>query len=294
MSTATAKVVSAPNPDLKDFDPTQPTTFVAMIVENDRNRGSLTITAETEAQDATVSFKINSMRYDEKATGDIKFVPDKDKAAEAEAICQEAFGLSFEEVSELSITDAKKFTAYTDGTNGFFKPFSPFIRFDKMTELSSAERKLIGRGEYTLEPLRVAESENFYRFEFGTIVNVGDKSYTLRISQLAIESDDLDDEDVELSTKYENRTVKGLRDALRDDKLDEDSRAMIQRNIDRTAAITRAERVEELNSALGVDIEDMIKNEKALVFNDLDVRSIKTGNGETYFLVGTVEMEDVE
>src|SRR5699024_898987 len=93
MSTATAKVVSAPNPDLKDFDPTQPTTFVAMIVENDRNRGSLTITAETEAQDATVSFKINSMRYDEKATGDIKFVPDKDKAAEAEAICQEAFGL---------------------------------------------------------------------------------------------------------------------------------------------------------------------------------------------------------
>src|SRR5699024_11631664 len=42
MSTATAKVVSAPNPDLKDFDPTQPTTFVAMIVENDRNRGSLT------------------------------------------------------------------------------------------------------------------------------------------------------------------------------------------------------------------------------------------------------------
>ena len=163
-----------------------------------------------------------------------------------------------------------------------------------MTELSSAERKLIGRGEYTLEPLRVAESENFYRFEFGTIVNVGDKSYTLRISQLAIESDDLDDEDVELSTKYENRTVKGLRDALRDDKLDEDSRAMIQRNIDRTAAITRAERVEELNSALGVDIEDMIKNEKALVFNDLDVRSIKTGNGETYFLVGTVEMEDAE
>ena len=73
MSTATAKVVSAPNPDLKDFDPTQPTTFVAMIVENDRNRGSLTITAETEAQDATVSFKINSMRYDEKATGDNKF-----------------------------------------------------------------------------------------------------------------------------------------------------------------------------------------------------------------------------
>ena len=163
-----------------------------------------------------------------------------------------------------------------------------------MTELSSAERKLIGRGEYTLEPLRVAESENFYRFEFGTIVNVGDKSYTLRISQLAIESDDLDDEDVELSTKYENRTVKGLRDALRDDKLDEDARAMIQRNIDRTAAITRAERVEELNSALGVDIEDMIKNEKALVFSDLDVRSIKTGNGETYFLVGTVEMEDAE
>ena len=69
---------------------------------------------------------------------------------------------------------------------------------------------------------------------------------------------------------------------------------MIQRNIDRTAAITRAERVEELNSALGVDIEDMIKSEKALVFSDLDVRSIKTGNGETYFLVGTVEMEDAE
>src|SRR5699024_7101807 len=122
----------------------------------------------------------------------------------------------------------------------------------------------------------------------------GDKSYTLRISQLAIESDDLDDEDVELSTKYENRTVKGLRDALRDDKLAEDSRAMIQRNIDRTAAITRAERVEELNSALRVDIDDMIKNEKALVFSDLDVRSIKTGNGAPCFLVGAVEMGDAE
>src|SRR5699024_6917098 len=156
--------------------------------------------------------------------------------------------------------------AYTDGTNGFFKPFSPFIRFDKMPQLSSAERKLIGRGEHTLEPLRVAESENFYRFELGTIANARDKAYTQRISQLVLEPEDLDDA----------------------------SRAMIQRNIDRTAAITRAERVEELNSALGVDIEDMIKNEKALVFSDLDVRSIKTGNGETYFLVGTVEMEDAE
>src|SRR5699024_3727067 len=138
MSTATAKVVSAPNPDLKDFDPTQPSTFAAMMFENDRTRGSLTISVETAVQDLPLSFKIISMRYDENATGDIKFVPDKDKAAEAEAICQEAFGLSFEEVSELSITDAKKFTAYTDGTNGFFKPFSPFIRFDMMSYLSHA------------------------------------------------------------------------------------------------------------------------------------------------------------
>lgn len=277
-----AKIVPVPNANTDQFDPMEERTFTITVAINDDDGNQVNILARDKETEQAVQFKLLRKKYNFETK---KWEDNKDTLETSETIAQDKFNQSLDDLAK-SYGHGIEFTGYTDGETGTFFPRQRFIRFDKIETADSKQlKKLTGE----LEPLPITESDNpgWARFNFGfqTTNNDGEKK-KYRVSQILIESDDDNTPDKVLPLRYTNKTIRSFANAASNEHVPEQARADLAQDVNSMLAKAREHKVEEINAALGIDLEKLLQGEETVQFDSLDVQAV--GSGESYYLVGSL------
>lgn len=123
---------------------------------------------------------------------------------------------------------------------------------------------------------------------FYATVNGEEKLF--KVSQLVIPSDDLEEEDTEISLKYINKSVKKQKEMLQADEVADTRIEQVKANIEEETKTLREEKVQELETALGINVDKLIEDKENVVIESVELK--KTGT--SFWLAGTPVMNEDE
>lgn len=123
---------------------------------------------------------------------------------------------------------------------------------------------------------------------FYATVNGEEKLF--KVSQLVIPSDDLEEEDTEISLKYINKSVKRQKEMLQADEVAGTRIEQVKANIEEETKTLREEKVQELETALGINVDNLIEGKENVVIESAELK--KTGT--SFWLAGTSVMNEDE
>lgn len=227
-------------------------TLVAYMAQKTDAR--ITIMAEEPASGDVFTLKIPLMKWVD-GEGDKRggYVADDDTYQTAVEEL-ESVGLELDTIED-NIFELE-FEAWIDRENSraALHEIKTFIRFDRP---EIADFKKLKKTASEPKTLTLFAERSGLRFEPGFETADGKR---FRVSQLAKASENLDDPDTIVSMKYTNKTIDSLRETLANSEMSEKNKGAVNARIDRLVAAERQNKIEEIKTVLGIDIEDLIEN----------------------------------
>lgn len=278
-------VYTAPATIRSEYDPTEQTVFTTTFVYPEEN--AVVIKARSNKDNRLTTFNIYTKAYDQDAK---KYVESAEQEEKANQIVLDSFD-EVDNVEALLERGAKEdlhFTGYTDGIDGYWYPRPP--RPDTISVSDSKALKNI-TGPFRPGPLVDVPVFNAFQCTFYAIVNGEEKLF--KVSQLVIPSDDLEEEDTEIGLKYINKSVKKQKEMLQAEEVADTRIEHVRANIEEETKTLRKEKVQELEIALGINVDQLIENKENIVIESVELK--KTGT--SFWLAGTPVMnkdEDVQ
>lgn len=240
--------------------------------------------------DNTYTLSVALMAYDEDKR---KYVDDADVMANALDNLA-SIGLPSLDTIELDILD-HVFEAYADveSARASFKPIRKFIRYNR---IEAADAKALEKMSGQIFPTLETGEYKGVRFNIGISAEVKGELKNFRISQFRVESDNDDEPDRFISTKYASKDAENFSKALENnDSLTDEQKARIQAKIDTFNDRARAAKVEELETELGFNVDKLIASGRPL---EVTVRVKDIPGAGVYFLVADLltvpELDDIE
>lgn len=278
------KVVTIENDENEtQLNPQEERDFDVLFATRDANNANIDILATEQETNTPVTFKLYLTTWDQDTK---QHVPDKDARANAEALTKDLFGLTIDQLLD-NQGIGKTFTAYTDGEQGRFNKFTTYTRFDTITHRDAkALRKMTG----PFTPIPVGDNTRYHRFDIGFETEIEGENKKFRLAQIAIESDDADEPDTNLSVKYKSKNLDNMLNQIGPDSdLPDAVKEKVRENVERLITVEREKAVERLHNQLGVNIDEMIQNNQGFMVKDIEVMTIPSG--DVYFLKGTLEKD---
>lgn len=262
------------------IDSTQPRKFSLIFADVDDKSGNINVTAADVESGDPVTLVLRRRGYDNEKKS---YVDDPEINERAQKILDEQFedDMTFDKLLDSKESMDAIFTAYTDGNEARFYPFTPYVHFDRIT---TPESKAINKYKGDFGVVAISDNTRYNRFNVGVTMTIAGEEKQYRIAQIRRESDDPNTADVDLSIKYESKQIQNLRTQLEENELPAPVAAKLKEKLPQLIAKSRENVVERLNNELGIDIDEMIENGEGIKFDSVEVKQVPSS--DNYFLVG--------
>lgn len=275
-------VYTAPATIRSEYDPTEQTVFTTTFVFSDDS--GVVIKARDNKENRLTTFHIYTKVYDQDAK---KYVESAEQEEKADKIVLDSFDEvdNVEDLLERGAEEDLHFTGYTDGVKGYWYPRPP-----RPETISVSDSKALKNVTGPFRPGPFVDVPAFNAFQCTLYATVNGEEKLFRVSRLVIPSDDLEEEDTEIGLKYINKDIEDQKKKLQAGEVAETRIEHVKANIEDETKTLREEKVQELENALGINVDKLIEGKENVVIESVELK--KTGT--SFWLAGTPVMNEDE